>query len=133
MGPCTEQAIGKAFVTAVLLTRSAQRAEGAVTRAILSNACDSRADEILRSTVEAAIDADIPMSPVKLEDTVAAVSALPPGLRGIVQLATQLRHCMVLRVLLGWPRTECAAMLRLSLAEIDEYTSAAACALACIA
>ena len=132
VSPCTEQAIDRAFMTAVLLTRSSHRAERAVTRAILSDDCVSRGEEILRSTVEAAIDADVPVPPVKTEETAAAISALPPGLQAIIQLTTQLRQCMVLRVLLGWSRTDCAAMLRMSLAEIDEYTSAATCALACL-
>jgi DNA-directed RNA polymerase specialized sigma24 family protein len=124
----TSQYLATPFVTAVLLTGSAERAETAMLEGIRSWDADADPDEeLLRTTVSAALDL---YRPQRQEEITQASFLLPVELRGVLQLPPDLRQCYVLRLLMGLPRESCARMLGVDAGAVDRDTGLAAQALA---
>ncbi|MCU1232336.1 MAG: hypothetical protein JWP63_303 [Candidatus Solibacter sp.] len=118
----TGTSLCKTFVTAVLLTGNTNRAEAAILEGIASLDNPEDSAELLARTLDSLLLQD---------DAVGAVpSSLPPELQRVLWLPSRLRRCLVLRVLMAWPRERCAALLGLDAAEIDRAVGMAALQLA---
>ena len=124
-------ALPKLFTTALLLTADAAQAENAVLEAIRSTGPDHGGSAaLLPATVAAAIRKHaIPQSP---EAVKRRFSLLPWQLNAVIYLSPRLRHCFVLRVLLGWSRKVSARALQVEVGELDEHTRVAAARLVLI-
>jgi hypothetical protein len=120
-----QKTIDRAFITALLLTASAERAEAAILKGISVDPDNAPPEALLRGTVTAALELQyetLEQTPEQLEH---ASHMLPIELRRVLHLSTDLRHCFVLRVLVGLPREICARLLRLDAGQIDERTCTA--------
>jgi hypothetical protein len=122
--PCgLDGSISKAFFAALLLTQSTQKAEAAVMEAIhLLNADESFDDAILRGVVDASIKTSSESLPVSQLELQAACAGLPVQLHAVLGLSPNFRHCFVLRILLQLSRETCAGVLKLSTADVDQFT-----------
>ncbi len=117
--------VGKAFLTALLLTGSAERAEAAIFQANgVLRPGNTPGGALLREAVNAAIEPRIETLE-QSEDLERASSMLPFELRRVLHLPTDLRHCFVLRFLVGLPREVCARLLHLEIRQVDERARAA--------
>lgn len=114
-----DQAIGRAFLTSILITRSAEGAEAAVMQALES--CEAQSEEnLVRHAIEASIDSDR-----FCEDLPTAFSIIPPEMWNVLQLPMLFRRCFVLRILARIPANVCAPMLDLTALQVDNYTNSA--------
>jgi hypothetical protein len=114
-----EQTVVLAFRIAHLLTANVAQSESAVMEAIDSFEPDLDSHEdLLRGTIRAAIQR--PPSQLQAID-----SFLPPELRPVLSLPTELRRCFVLRFLVRLPVPACARLLRFNAAAVNEGTCAA--------
>jgi DNA-directed RNA polymerase specialized sigma24 family protein len=64
--------------------------------------------------------------PPRTEDSDLLSSLLPPELRRVLSLSLDLRHCFVLRMLVGLSPQECSRLLHLDSRRVDEVAGAAA-------
>jgi hypothetical protein len=128
-GPITTEALDRTFITALLLTGSAQRAEAAVVEGIKATQRGKVSDEtlLLQGTLSASIAAGS-NSPRAAEQEHAS-SLLPVELRRVLRLLPYFRRGFVLRVLVGLSREVCARMLQIEIHQIDEVVRLAARAL----
>ena len=114
------EVLNKAFLIALLLAGSVERAEAAVKEGIRQ--LDDRVD-LLETAMIAAIGASA--------DTGGSAQALlPDELRRVLDLPEVSRHCYVLRLLMGLQRVYCARILRMEAVRVDEAVCGAACMLA---
>ena len=115
--------LSRAFIAAHLLTASADQAERALEEAIDSWNPEEDGEEALFYRV---LDVAV-RRPSALSKSIEpeARSTLLPSLQGVLRLAPRLRHCFVLRVLVGLSKQDSAQLLRLHTREVDEYTRAA--------
>jgi hypothetical protein len=113
--------VGKAFLTTLLLTGSGERAEAAIwegnQRISLENAFG---EALFREALNAAIKPQSENSKQPPEELERASSMLPFELRCVLHLPPALRHCFVLRFLVGLPREACARLLHLEIRQVDE-------------
>jgi DNA-directed RNA polymerase specialized sigma24 family protein len=115
--------IGRALLTAHLLTGSLQQAEKATREAIDSwNSGEDPEEAVFQNVLNAAARAPAGPNPNN-SDT--SDSSLPNELIAVFRLAPQLRRCFVLRIVVGLPAKVCARLLHLQSEQVDEYTSAA--------
>ena len=113
--------VDRAYITALLLTASAERAEAAILEGHRVTDLDSTPGEaLLGQAVNAAIKVQSETSEQPLEDLERASSMLPFELRRVLHLQPALRQCFVLRFLMGLPREVCARLLRLEIRQVDE-------------
>jgi DNA-directed RNA polymerase specialized sigma24 family protein len=119
--PDLHNLVGKAFLTALLLTGSPERAEAAILESSRVMTLDSKSGEVLlRGAVNAAIEPQSEASRQPTEDLERASSMLPFELRRVLHLPPALRQCFVLRFLVGLPREVCARLLHLEIRQVDE-------------
>jgi hypothetical protein len=115
------QMVGKAFLTALLLTGSVERAEAAIWEGNHQISPDNTFGEALfREAVNAAIKPQSETSKERPEELERASSMLPFDLRRVLHLPQALRHCFVLRFLVGLQREACARLLHLEICQVDE-------------
>jgi hypothetical protein len=99
--PVTPEELGQTFITALLITGNAQRAEAALLEAIeTTNLREMSAGTLLEGTVSASLAGQIAGHQIDLGDP--AISSLPIELRNVLNLPADCRRCFVLRVLLGY-------------------------------
>jgi hypothetical protein len=109
----------QAFLTALLLTGSAERAEAAVIGGISASDLDYQCEEeLLFETVKSAIqlNSEIPRQFKR------ALSILPLELRSVLLLPLLSRQCFVMRVLVGLNLEACAKILHLDIHKVEEST-----------
>ena len=107
-------ALDMAFRTALLLTGDARTAEVAVTRAI--DACEALSPGgLLIEAVRSAVRRRTQLSNGPYE-----VDGLPVELRRLFMLQPLLRHCFVLRILVGLFPEVCAELLEISVIEFED-------------
>jgi hypothetical protein len=117
-------ALGGSFRTILLLTGGVATAEDAMLEAIHaidSGAMDSEnvsEEALLREGVAAALR----QVPARRPHGDPAPAALPDALVRVLRLPTHLRHCFVLRILAAFSRADCAQLLNLSIAKVDQRT-----------
>jgi hypothetical protein len=116
--------IRKAFLAALLLTANVKQAEDAVVEAITLFDMEQAAPEGL---VSIAVAAAVKMRPgiESPRDVRIRSSILPWELNSLRYLSPHLRHCFVLRILLGWSREMSAGFLQLETPQVDDRTRAA--------
>ena len=118
-----EDIVGRAFLTAHLLTGNMDQAESATMAAIDSWNPDDETEEVLfeKALAMAARARIKPASSYWNEPDVAG-SCLPVELQRVLRLARPLRRCFVLRVLVGLPPRVCAKLLRSDSRRVDQYS-----------
>jgi hypothetical protein len=105
---------GMAFCTALLLTGDTRTAEAAVMQGI--GACEDFSPRgLLIEAVRSAV-----RRPTKSPDGPHEVECLPPELRRLFKLQPLLRHCFVLRILVGLSPEFCAELLEVSVTEFED-------------
>jgi hypothetical protein len=130
----TSGCLETAFIAATLLTGSVTQAETAVLEGIRSLNVNARPDqELLRTTVAAALDPRQRYRCQPREEVSQASSLLPVALQRVLQLPTDLRQCLVLRFLMTMPREFSARLLGINAGKVDRNAGLAAQALAQIA
>ena len=108
-----EDIVGRAFLTAHLLTGNMDQAESATMAAIDSWNPDDETEEVLfEKALAMAARASIKRAPLSSNEPDVAGSCLPVELQRVLRLARPLRRCFVLRVLVGLPLRVCAKLLR---------------------
>jgi len=119
-----QDAVGRAFLTAHLLTGNAVGAENAVMEALGSwDPGEESADVLLeRAVSKAATQLDMGCA---TPDPQQPRWGVPTELQAVLRLPARLRHCYVLRILAGFSRESCAQMLDLHCQQVDQYTRAA--------
>ncbi len=117
--PATRHTLRESFTTLLLLTGGVARAEDAMLEAIEATDAEDISDEVLlREGVAAALR----QNPARWSHDDPASSALPRALIRVLHLPAHLRHCFVLRILASFSRAECARLLNLSIAKVDQRT-----------
>ena len=115
-----DRLIGRAFLTAHLLTGNTEQAESATMTAIDSWNPEEESEEALfQDVLDTAVRAPVQFRPE------AAGPYLSAELRAVLRLAPQLRRCFVLRILVRLPSQVCARLLSLPSDAVDRYTCAA--------
>jgi len=118
-----EDIVGRAFLTALLLTGNTDQAESATMAAIDSWNPDDETEEVLfQKTLAMAARAPIKRAPSSSNEPDVAGSCLPVELQRVLKLARPLRRCFVLRVLVGLPPRVCAKLLRSDSRRVDQYS-----------
>ena len=122
--------IGTIFVTALLLTGRVRLAEASIKRGFdwLDDPDSASDEELMSVTILAASDFPDSQNVQEREDSL----FLPPELRHVLKLPSDLRRCFVLRVLRAMPRESCARLLGLDAGAVDRNAGLAAQALAAI-
>jgi DNA-directed RNA polymerase specialized sigma24 family protein len=121
-----KQTIGGAFLAAHLLTAKTEQAESAVVEAMESWDPDDDSEEVLfLQVLRSALQADVECVPSSSNDADSLNSMLPAELNAVLSLPPQLRHCFVVRMLVGFSREICARLLHLHSRQVDQYTRAA--------
>ena len=118
-----EDIVGRAFLTAHLLTGNMEQAESATIAAIDSWNPDDETEEVLfQKTLAMAARASIKRVPLSSNEPDVAGSCLPVELQRVLRLARPRRRCFVLRVLVGLPPRVCAKLLRSDSRRVDQYS-----------
>lgn len=129
----TSEAVQRVFFAALLLTGSAARAERAIREGIAEMGMDKVSGEaVLHATVRAAIAPRVSRRRERFGRQDLTSSSLPRELRRVLLLPMDLRHCFVLRLLVGLPLSECSRLLRTEVRQVERNTVSAAVALASI-
>ncbi len=118
--------LAKTFITSILLTRSAKRAEIAMLEGIESSDFGTEPGmRMLFASIAASVDAEFLLPEPQSQEIEEASSILHAGLRPLLRLPANLRRCFVLRYLAALPREVCARFLQVTLARVDEFSCAA--------
>jgi len=115
--------LNRAFLTAQLLTGNAAQAEHAVMGAIAAWGPGPGERDFMEHVVRTALGPKYENVQPPKDDK--PFAEWPAELRAILHLPLPLRHCYVLRVLIGSSREACARVLGLTAQGIDESTTAA--------
>ena len=119
-GQSISHVLERAFLTAHLFTGSLQKAEEVTLNAIAAWRPDEEPEEkLFQNVLDAAARTQ---AEVSQSDPDSSRSYLPHELKAVLQLAPQLRHCFVLRVLAGLSAKVCARLLCLHSDMVDRYT-----------
>lgn len=119
----TRHTLRESFRTLLLLTGGAARAEEAILEAIEATDAENISDEVLlREGIAAALRQTRGQNAASSPDNDPASSALPGPLQRVLRLPAHLRHCFVLRILAAFSPAECAQLLNLSIAKVDQRT-----------
>lgn len=121
--------IHKASLIALLLTGSVEEAENTVLEAIaLFEVGQDAPEALLMITIAEAVRR--PSSRQTYKRAKGRSSMLPWQLSAVLYLSPQLRHCYILRILLGWSREISADLLGIDTTQVDECTRTAVVRLA---
>jgi DNA-directed RNA polymerase specialized sigma24 family protein len=118
-----EHTVNKAFLTAHLLTGSAEHAESAVMEALHSWEEEDGEEALFHGVISAAARGETTTEDQNEPDS--SGSFLRSELRAVLSLPPQLRRCFVLHILAGLSRQACARLLNLQTRQVDRYTCAA--------
>jgi hypothetical protein len=119
-GQSSSRLLERAFLTAHLFTGSLQQAEEVTLDAIDAwRPGEEPEEKLFQNVLDGAARAQVEAKP---SDPDPSDSYLPNELKAVVQLAPQLRHCFVLRVLAGLSVKGCARLLCLHADMVECYT-----------
>jgi hypothetical protein len=114
-----------ALKAALLLTGNAASAESATLQAVSSLEAENvTAKALLHRTIEISLR-DPGNRKAASDEPEVDWPDLPVELRNVLQMRASLRHCFVLRVLLGLPKEVCARLLQLDGDKVTAKVSAA--------
>lgn len=119
------ETIENAFITGLLLTGSVEEAERAIVSCVhCSEEEDVRGQEVFRRVIQWSVD---PREPQRSRTGIdeASVRILPFELGCVLYLPSHLRHCYVLRILVGLSREVCAWLLHTDVQQISQRTQSA--------
>ena len=119
----------EALTAALLLTGTAEEAERVVLESIGTLGGPSGYD-LFHVTLRTAVVAAKTPCDEGVDVSGRTLTSLPNELRRVLSLRANLRHCFVLRILLGLPLGECADLLQTDECIVAENTVSAAVALA---
>jgi DNA-directed RNA polymerase specialized sigma24 family protein len=126
-------AMGRVLTAAVLLSGDLTQAEDAVADAILSlDTDDFETEAFLMCVLILSIQRSRNSSKRSTRKTGEISATLPAELQNVLNLSLKLRHCFVLRVLLGLPKETCSQMLQVDDDEVEKSVSSAAIELAAV-
>jgi hypothetical protein len=118
------ETIENAFIVGLLLTGSIEKAERAIVDSIrcteTEDVCGRR---VFRRVIQWAVDPQDQRSRGVIDE--ASVRILPFELGCVLHLPSDLRHCYVLRILVGLSREVCAWVLHTDLEQISQRTQSA--------
>jgi hypothetical protein len=115
------ETIENAFIVGLLLTGSIEQAERAIVDSIhCSETEDACAQRVFRRVTQWAIDPLEQRSRCVIDE--ASVRILPFELGCVLHLPPDLRHCYVLRILIGLSREVCAWLLHTDIQQIGQRT-----------
>ena len=119
------ETIENAFIAGLLLTGSIEQAERAIVSSVHciepEDVCGQR---VFRRVIQWSVDPPAPQrSPGFIDE--ASVRTLPVELGRVLYLPSDLRHCYVLRILLGLSREVCAWLLHTDIQQISKRTESA--------
>jgi hypothetical protein len=124
-------AMGRVLTAAILLSGDLTQAEDAVADAILSlDTDDFETEAFLMCVLILSIQRSRNSSKWSIRERVKIPITLPAELQNVLNLSLMLRHCFVLRVLLGLPKETCGQMLQVDDDELEKSVSSAAVELA---
>ena len=125
------ESLENAFIVGLLLTGSIQLAERLVLESVEPPCPDDLLSEALfRRVIHDSIQIQPPETPdLQGNQLESAASILPFELQCVLSLSDNLRHCYVLRMLVGLPREVCAWLLHQEIWQVDQFTCAAMIAL----
>jgi DNA-directed RNA polymerase specialized sigma24 family protein len=124
-------AMGRVLTAAVLLSGDMTQAEDAVADAILSlDTDDFETEAFLTCVLILSIQRSRNSSKRSIRKRGEISVPLPTELQNVLNLSLKLRHCFVLRVLLGLPKETCRQMLQVHDGELEKSVSSAAVQLA---
>jgi hypothetical protein len=119
--------LGRVLTAAVLLSGDMTQAEDAVADAILALDTDGFETEAFLLCVSILSIQRSRNSPKRSIRRTGEISiTLPTKLQNVLNLSLKLRHCFVLRVLLGLPKKTCSQMLQVDDDELEKSVSSAA-------
>jgi hypothetical protein len=126
-------AMGRVLTAAVLLSGDLTQAEDAVADAILSlDTDDFETEAFLMCVLILSIQRSRNFSKRSIRKRGEISVTLPEELQNVLNLSLMLRHCFVLRVLLGLPKETCGQMLHIDDDEVEKSVSSAAVELAAV-
>ena len=114
--------ITRTFFVAYLLTGSTAQAEDAMLEAIASWSADRSENELFEQTIRAALRPKDEQAPHMGVATDSDYVRLPAELQAVLRLTSPLRHCFVLRTLVGMSRQACSRLLELTMPCVDQHT-----------
>jgi hypothetical protein len=118
------ETIANAFVVGLLLTGSIEQAERAIVDSIhCSETEDVCGQQVFRRVIQWAVDPQEQRSRRVIDQ--ASVRILPFELGCVLHLPPDLRHCYVLRILVGLSREVCAWLLHTDVEQISHHTQSA--------
>jgi hypothetical protein len=120
-----------ALTAALMLTGTAEGAERAVWESI-GTLDESAGGDLFHATLRTAVAAAKTQRDQSVDVSGWTLTSLPNELRRVLSLRANLRHCFVLRILLGLPLNECADLLETDESTVAENTVSAAVALAAV-
>jgi hypothetical protein len=123
------ETIENAFIVGLLLTGSIEQAERAIVDSIhCSETKDVCGQRVFRRVIQWAVDPQEHRSRRVIDE--ASVRILPFELGCVLHLPPDLRHCYVLRILVGLSREVCAWLLHTDVEQISQRTQSAVSGLA---
>ena len=123
------ETIENAFIVGLLLTGSIEQAERAIVDSIhCSETEDVCGQRVFRRVIQWAVDPQEQRSRRVIDE--ASVRILPFELGCVLHLQPDLRHCYVLRMLVGLSREVCAWLLHTDVEQISQRTQSAVSGLA---
>ena len=118
------ETIENAFIVGLLLTGSIEQAERAIVDSIhCSETEDVCGQRVFRRVIQWAVDPQEQRSCRVIDE--ASVKILPFELGCVLHLPPDLRHCYVLRILVGLSREVCAWLLHTDVEQISQRTQSA--------
>jgi hypothetical protein len=118
------ETIENAFIVGLLLTGSIEQAERAIVDSIhCSETEDVCGQRVFRRVIQWAVDPQEQRSCRVIDE--ASVRILPFELGCVLHLPPDLRHCYVLRILVGLSREVCAWLLHTDVEQISQRTQSA--------
>lgn len=129
----TALAMGRVLTAAVLLSGDVTQAEDAVADAILSlDTDDFETEAFFTCVLILSIRSSRDYSKRSIRKKIDISPTLPAELQNVLNLSCKLRHCFVLRVLLGLTKETCRQMLQVDYDDLENSVSTAAVQLAAI-
>jgi hypothetical protein len=123
------ETIENAFIVGLLLTGGIEQAERAIVDSIhCSETEDVCGQRVFRRVIQWAVDPQEQRSCRVIDE--ASVRILPFELGCVLHLPPDLRHCYVLRILVGLSREVCAWLLHTDVEQISQRTQSAVNSLA---
>jgi hypothetical protein len=126
----TTDSAGQAFWLALLLTQGVEVAEAVVTAAIETVPCEEFTQSALMMEVGKTAWKMSRGIQVSKPDVLKAGLMVPPELRRVVELPSQLRYCFCLRALVGMSAGACGQVMSLQPEEVDCLFQLSVCTLA---